>query len=93
MRETTASAEMIAFAGMVVDDVENDLDARLVQSFHAVLNSAIEPAGKKTRIGREEPNRIVSPIVREGRARRAAVSLTTACIGSNSIAVAPSSIR
>ena len=57
--------EMVALGGMVVDDVEDDLDARLMQPVDR-LGDLREPATVDiVRLGREEADRIVAPEVPE----------------------------
>ena len=62
-------AEVVAFSGVVVDDVEDDLDAGRVQRAHhalELLHLLAEIAAR--RIGvvrREEPDGVVAPVVRE----------------------------
>ena len=61
--ETERRAEMVAFGGVVVDDVEDDLDAGVVQARHRrakFLKTAVE---RITLLGREEAERVVAPIV------------------------------
>ena len=41
-------AVVVAFRGMVVDDVEDDLDVRLVERAHHRLNSATAPVAAGT---------------------------------------------
>ena len=59
------------FAGVVVDDVEDDLDARLVQELHHSLHlaqdrvraSATVLLGRVRGVGGEEVQRVVAPVV------------------------------
>ncbi len=60
-------AALVALAGVVEDDVEDDLDARLVQGLHHLLELAHDlAAGPGTRVrglGGEEGHRLVAPEV------------------------------
>ena len=60
-------AEVVALAGVVVDDVEDDLDARLVQGAHHRLELLHLAAGRGVRgvlgVGGEEADRVVAPVV------------------------------
>ena len=59
---------MIAFAGVVVHDVENDLDARRVERLHHALELVdliAESFRGVANVGREEADRVVAPVVRE----------------------------
>src|SRR5207248_9935037 len=57
--------ELVTLASMIVDDVENDLDSSIVKQRHHGLEFGQRSARKIARIGREEGNRIVTPIVGE----------------------------
>ena len=85
--------ELVALAGVVVDDVENDLDAGVVQALDRRLELGDRAVRQKARIGREKPDRVVAPVIRPARARRPVRSVTAAWTGSSSTAVTPSSIR
>ena len=59
---------MIAFASVVVDDVENDLDPGGVERLHHALefvHLVAESLGGVAHVGSEEADRVVSPIIRE----------------------------
>jgi hypothetical protein len=60
---------MIALAGMVINDVENDLDAVLMQSPHHLLElrhlGAAVPPARIASLGREEVERVIAPVVDE----------------------------
>ena len=62
-------AEVVALGGVVVDDVEDDLDARLVQRLHHPLELAHLLAGRAGRrvvgVRREVADRAVAPVVRQ----------------------------
>ena len=52
--------------GVVVDHVEDDLDAGRVQRLHHALELALRPGaavGGVARLGREEAERVVAPVV------------------------------
>src|SRR5262245_66428125 len=55
--------EVIAFRGMIVDDVQDDLDAGVVQPRNGRSKRIERRAGSVTRLGREEAQRVVAPIV------------------------------
>jgi hypothetical protein len=61
--------ELVAFAGVVVDHVEDHLDAGLVQPFDHDLEFvdlfAERPTAGVADIGREEADRVVAPVVRQ----------------------------
>ena len=60
-------AQMVALGRVVVDHVEDDLDARLVQGPHHGLELlhllAAAAAGRVGVVRREEPDRVVAPVV------------------------------
>ncbi len=66
--EAHGGAELIAFAGVVVDDVEDHFDAGPVKGLHHRLELdhlfAHEARGER-RIGCEKADRVVAPVVRE----------------------------
>ena len=79
---------MIAFAGMVVDHVEDDLDAGVVQPRDGGAEAVERHVDRIARLGREEAERVVAPVVAqaaldqlpvvdEGMDRAAARSLVT----------------
>ncbi len=65
--EAQGGAELVAFGGVVVDDVEDDLDARLVQRANQGLELqhllATLPAGGVGVVRCEEADRVVAPVV------------------------------
>ena len=67
--EADGRAELVALGGVVVDHVEDDLDARLVQRLdHALELGHLLTAGAVCRVAvvrREEPDRVVAPVVRQ----------------------------
>ena len=63
--ETQSRTEVIAFGGMVVDNVEDDFDAGVMQSRHGRSKCIERSIRGVTRIGREKAQRIVAPIVAE----------------------------
>ena len=58
---------MVALGGVVVDDVEDHLDAGAVQRLHHLLElahlAAELAAGAVAHVGREEADRVVAPVV------------------------------
>ncbi len=61
-------SEMVALASVVVDDVENDLEPGAVQALHHGLefrDLGAAAGGGVAHVGREEPDRVVAPVVRE----------------------------
>ncbi len=67
--ERQRRAEVVALAGVVVDHVEDDFDAGVVQRAHhrlELLHLATGVAARGVlRVGREEPDRVVAPVVRQ----------------------------
>ena len=57
-------AELISLAAVVVDDVQNDFDPGVVQSFDGGLETGDRLSGQKPRI-RKEADRVVAPIIDE----------------------------
>src|SRR5260221_9975719 len=57
--------ELVALAGMVVDDIENDLDIGVVQQRHHRLEFAQRAGCEVARLRREVGDRIVAPIIDE----------------------------
>ena len=55
--------EVIALAGMVVDDVEQHLDAGIVQSLHRDLEIGEERVREIARLRREEADGVVAPVI------------------------------
>ena len=62
---------LVALRGVVVDDVENHLEAGVVKARDHLLElaQAVGAVGGIARIGREEPDAVVAPVVRARRAR------------------------
>ena len=62
-------AEVVALGGVVVDDVEDDLDAGAVQRLHHALELAdllaARAASRVGRVRREVADRRVAPVVRQ----------------------------
>ena len=58
-------AEMIAFGGVVVDHVEDDLDAGAVQLGDGGAERVLDVVGGVALLGREEAQRVVAPVVLE----------------------------
>src|SRR5262249_30609389 len=56
-------AEVIALRGMVVDDVENDLDAGVVQPRYCGAKGVERIFQSVARVGSEESHRVVAPVV------------------------------
>src|SRR3712207_9529442 len=66
------SAEVAALAGVVVDHVEDHLDARPVQPLDhrlELVDLARRAARRVARVGREEADRVVAPVVVEAAVR------------------------
>ena len=86
--------EVVALGGVVVDDVEDHLDAGAVQRLHHPLELAhllAARAGRGVeRVRREVADRAVAPVVRQARGRRGSSSSAMWWIGSSSTAVTPS---
>src|SRR6185312_3352809 len=55
--------KFIALGRMIEDDVEDDLDPRGMKRRDRLLEFEMLPAVEKARIGREERDRIVAPVV------------------------------
>ena len=62
-RKLSVGPEMVAFGGVVVDHVEDDLDAGVVQARHGRAERVERVVGRVARLGREEAERVVAPIV------------------------------
>ena len=62
----------IAFAGMIVDDVEYDLQSGLVQALHRLADLG-EAARRQARVGRHEGHRIIAPAIMEAERRQMAL--------------------
>jgi hypothetical protein len=61
--ERQGRAEFTAFGGVVVDDVENDLDAGRVQAPHCDAHLVDRAVGEIARLDRKEADGVVAPIV------------------------------
>ncbi len=61
--EAQRRAEVIAFGGMVVDDIEDDFDAGIMQSRHGRSKCIERSIRGVTGLGCEKAQRIVAPIV------------------------------
>src|SRR5207247_11439385 len=61
--EAQRRAEMIDFGGMVVDNVENELDAGVVQSRNGRSKCIEGTIDSVAGIGSEEGHRVVAPVV------------------------------
>ena len=68
-RNDSVGPEVVALGGVVVDDVEDDLDAGLVHRAHhrlELVDLPAERAGRRVgRVRREEADRVVAPVVGE----------------------------
>src|SRR5690554_1500856 len=56
---------MTAFRRVVVDDVENHLDVGVMQELNECLELAQPAVAEITRLGREEGDRVIAPVVPE----------------------------
>ena len=56
---------LVAFGGVVVDHVENDLEARMMQAVDHRLELVDRVLREVARVGREEADRVVAPVVRQ----------------------------
>ncbi len=65
--EGKGGAQLVAFGGVVVDDVQDHLEAAVVQAGDHLLELAqrIRDVGGVARVGGEEADRIVAPVVPE----------------------------
>ena len=82
-------AALAAFAGVVVDHVEQHFDARGVQRLDGGLEFAGSPSGQIARLGREIAQCVVAPVVDQAALDQRAVVHNRAWIGSSSSAVTP----
>ena len=59
--------ELVAFGGMVVDHVDDDLEPGVVEARHHLLEflQRLRRVGGVARVGREEADRVVAPVIRE----------------------------
>ncbi len=64
---------MVAFAAVVVDDVENDLDAGIMQALDHGLEAGDRFRRQQARIGRKKADRVVAPIIAEAAVDQMAV--------------------
>ena len=72
--ERQCRTKVIALAGVIVNDIENDLDAGLVQPLDRCLKFGDRTAREKARVRREKADCVVAPIIREAAARKMAVA-------------------
>ena len=56
---------MIPFTGVVVDDIENDLDPGIVQAFYRRLEARDRRRRQKTRIRSEKADCVVAPVIHQ----------------------------
>ncbi len=65
--EGNRRATFVAFGGVVVDHVENDFEVGVMKAVHHFLEFAdrVDRRREETRVGREEANCVVAPIVGE----------------------------
>ena len=85
--------EVVALGGVVVDDVEDHLDAGAVQRLHHALELAHLVVGRRVqRVRREVADRRVAPVVREPAVVQEAL-VGDVVDGSSSTAVTPSDWR
>ena len=66
-------AQMVALGGVVVDDVENDFDAGVVQRRDRGAESVDGVAAGVARLRREEAERVVAPVVLQAAVEQMAV--------------------
>ncbi len=96
-RKPSVGPEVVALGGVVVDHVEDDLDARLVQGPHHQLELLhLRDRGRRSRRSRCAGRRSrwsCSPSSSTARAAISASSCTNWCTGISSIAVTPRSRR
>src|SRR5438477_11677102 len=59
---------------MVVDDIEDDFDTGFVQTLDRCLELGDRAARQKARIRREEPDRVVAPVIRQPAAYKVTVT-------------------
>ena len=71
--ERQRRAHLAALGGVVVDDVEDDLEAGGVQAAHGDAHLVDGVVGKVARLGREEADGIVAPVVAQALLQQAAV--------------------
>src|SRR5687767_1573624 len=59
--------ELVAFGGMVVDHVDDDLEPGVVEARHHLLEflQRLRRVGGVARVGREETDRVVAPVIRQ----------------------------
>ena len=62
---------LVAFAGVIEDDVEHDFDAGRVQRRNAGAQ-LVDSAGREPRVWDEQRRRVVTPVVGEAEARKQA---------------------
>jgi hypothetical protein len=61
----SSGAEVVALGGVVVDDVEDHLDAGRCSAHHGLELGDLLAAGRRrvAGVGGEEPDRVVAPVV------------------------------
>ena len=92
-RNDSVGPSWLPSAGVVVDDVEDDLDAGLVQALDRGLELGDRAARQKARIGGEKRRSSCSPSNWSDRADGRRCSVIAAWTGSSSTAVTPSPTR
>ena len=93
-RSESVGPELVALGGVVVDHVEDDLDAGRVQRAHHRLELAHRGHAAASRwrvadVRREEAERVVAPVVASGPRSTRCRSSTWSWTGSSSTAVTP----
>ena len=71
--ERQRRAELAALGGVVVDDVEDDLDAGGMQAAHGDAHLVAGAVGEIARLEREEADGVVAPVVAQALLQQAAV--------------------
>ena len=86
--------QLVALGGVVVDDVQDHLEPAVVQARDHLLELAqrIRDVGGIARVGREEADRIVAPVVLEAACRAEWLSSMNVWTGSSSTVVTPSDL-
>ena len=70
---TQRRAQMVALGGVVVDDVEDHLDAGIVQRRDSRAEIVDRVAGRVARLRREEAERVVAPVIAQAAVEQMAV--------------------